>query len=69
MNKYGVRINQYNMVPTYVCECGNNELTQGWETCDKDGNVVEPTDDKWNGHYICNNCDKIECINKEREEK
>ncbi len=41
----------------FVCGCGNNPHLDGFETCLKDGKIVEPTPKEWDGvHYICNRC-------------
>jgi hypothetical protein len=43
-----------------VCDCGNNPHSDGFDTCLKDGTIVYPTPDEWDGvHYICYRCNKV----------
>ena len=44
----------------FVCDCGNNPHSDGFETCLKDGKIVEPTPKDWDGvHYICIRCETV----------
>ena len=49
-----------------VCtRCGNNTDGSGFDTCDEMGFRMEPLattpigSGYWEGHYICNDCDKV----------
>ena len=44
----------------FVCDCGNSPRLDGFETCLKDGKIVEPTPEEWDGiHYRCNRCETV----------
>lgn len=41
----------------WICVCGNTPDHDGFYTCDKDGNEVEPTAADWKtGWYVCARC-------------
>jgi len=49
-----------------VCKCGNTTASDGFQPCDKNGNVIEPTvDSDWNGLYVCSKCGEIHSIEAE----
>lgn len=44
----------------FVCMCGNSPRTDGFETCLRDGTIVEPTPADWDGlHYKCMRCEAV----------
>jgi len=44
----------------WECSCGNRPDSDGFYPCTKEGEVVEPTPDEWDGlHYICFRCGEI----------
>jgi hypothetical protein len=44
----------------WVCICKNTPGDDGFYTCDKEGNEVEPTAKEWTtGLYVCNRCGRI----------
>jgi hypothetical protein len=49
----------------FKCVCGNSAEYDGFNTCDAEGNSMEPTPLEWKDHYKCNRCDKIYQLPKE----
>jgi len=44
----------------FVCACGNTPETDGFFTCDADGNIIEPTlDGDWEDLYACGRCGQL----------
>ncbi len=43
----------------WVCTCGNHTMASGFDTCDVNGNHVEPFEGIWNELYICLECGRI----------
>jgi len=44
----------------WICICGNRPSYDGFYTCDKDGNEVEPTAADWKtGWYLCGRCGRM----------
>jgi hypothetical protein len=44
----------------WVCICGNTPCDDGFQTCDKQGNDLEPTKESgWNGLYYCVRCNRV----------
>jgi hypothetical protein len=44
----------------WVCMCGNQPADDGFYTCDKSGNEVEPTTKDWNTNwYVCAACGRM----------
>ncbi len=44
----------------FVCGCGNNPRSDGFETCTSRGEHVPPTPKEWDGvHYICIRCETV----------
>jgi hypothetical protein len=42
------------------CICGNNTFGDGFDTCDPNGNIMEPLIGSiWECHYLCNSCGRI----------
>jgi hypothetical protein len=59
----GVRMN-LNLKETtsdwFVCGCGNDPRSEGFEACTSAGQYTPPTPKEWDGvHYICNRCETI----------
>jgi hypothetical protein len=54
-----------NMYDDFKCKCGNTTYLDGFETCNNQGQIVEP-DTSWEGHYKCMTCNQI-YIEKEVE--
>ena len=49
-----------NDVDAWVCLCGNTPPSDGFITCDADGNEVEPTiNSGWTSLLVCNRCARI----------
>jgi hypothetical protein len=44
----------------WICICGNYPSGDGFYTCDKNGNEVEPTAKEWtSGLYVCGQCGRM----------
>jgi len=44
----------------FICICGNEGGTQGFDTCDEKGHFMEPLIGTcWKGLYRCNECSRI----------
>lgn len=45
----------------WICICGNTPEVGGFETCDENGEYIEPdVDGKWDGKsYVCRVCGRI----------
>lgn len=44
----------------WVCLCGNTPDSDGFATCNADGNEIEPTvGGGWTSLYVCNRCGRI----------
>lgn len=44
----------------WVCLCGNTPDSDGFATCDANGNAIEPNvGGDWTSLYACNRCDRI----------
>lgn len=44
----------------FVCGCGNDPRSEGFDACTSRGQYVSPTPKDWDGvHYICNRCETI----------
>jgi hypothetical protein len=47
-------------VDAWVCLCGNTPPSDGFATCNADGDEIEPTlGGEWTSLYVCNRCDRI----------
>lgn len=52
----------------YVCACGNDILSDGFYTCDSDGNEIEPNvGSKWMGLYVCPVCGRFTMIERDTD--
>ena len=44
----------------WLCICGNRPISDGFFTCDSEGNEVEPTPKDWTTNwYVCGRCGRI----------
>ena len=44
----------------WICICGNRPDSDGFQTCDDQGNEMEPLiGSRWNGLYVCGDCGRI----------
>lgn len=44
----------------WICICGNMPAAVGFYACDRNGNMVEPTEKDWTtGLYVCDQCGRI----------
>jgi len=44
----------------WVCVCGNRPDSDGFYTCDQDGNEMEPVlNSNWTNLYVCASCGRI----------
>ncbi|WP_340201999.1 hypothetical protein [Ascidiimonas sp. W6] len=43
----------------WVCICGNNTMSDGFDTCDVNGAYIEPLDGIWTGLYTCLKCGRV----------
>ncbi|MFN9903016.1 MAG: hypothetical protein ACK55Z_30435 [bacterium] len=44
----------------WVCACGNTPDTDGFFSCDSDGNEMEPTlESDWDGLFVCASCGEL----------
>lgn len=44
----------------WICICGNTPGGAGFDTCDAEGNFLEPSRaGSWNGLYRCDTCGRI----------
>ncbi|WP_430408791.1 hypothetical protein [Kordia sp.] len=50
----------------WICICNNNTMNSGFDTCDKNGEYIEPLADIWTGLYACLDCGRV--INQETHE-
>lgn len=48
------------LADTWVCICGNSASSDGFDTCNSEGEEVEPTPQEWtSGWYVCARCKRI----------
>jgi hypothetical protein len=48
----------------WICICGNRPASDGFYTCDKDGNEVDPTPKDWKTNwYVCARCGRMIDLN------
>ncbi len=61
MNKETIKLRNAGDKGSWICICGNEPASDGFFTCDKDGNEIEPIEGGvWDGHsYACNKCGRI----------
>jgi hypothetical protein len=52
----------------FTCDCGNQASLSGFYPCDRTGNYCEP-DERWEGHYKCDDCNQLYKEVKEKEER
>ena len=45
-----------NLNGAWSCECGNNEMAEGFFPSDHEGNEIEPIKGKWDGLMLCGRC-------------
>ena len=44
----------------WICICGNDPVSDGFFTCDENGDEMEPLiGSGWDGLYVCNRCGRI----------
>lgn len=44
----------------WICICKNTPIGSGFDTCDENGNYLEPMlGNGWNGFYCCADCGRI----------
>lgn len=43
----------------WVCPCGNNTMSDGFDTCNESGEYIVPTGLAWAGLYACLRCGRI----------
>lgn len=47
-------------VDAWVCLCGNTPPSDGFTTCNADGDEIEPTvESGWTSLLVCNRCGRI----------
>lgn len=52
----------------FVCPCGNTAEIDGFFPCTPGGAVIEPEPDNWDGHYVCDSCQRIYFNNHRSDE-
>jgi hypothetical protein len=47
-------------VTAWICLCGNTSSSDGFATCNAEGDEIEPTNEsEWSDLYVCNDCGRI----------
>lgn len=45
---------------SWICQCGNTPIADGFHPCDATGEEVDPTPEAWDtGWYVCARCGRI----------
>lgn len=57
---YGYFVTTHEAGTGFACVCGNTPDSDGFFSCDTNGNEMEPTlESSWNGLYVCARCGQL----------